>query len=508
MSINLLDMLKDQVTGSLAKGAAGFLGESESGITKALGSGIFPALLGSMIEKGGSDEGATGLLNALKDHDGGVLDNIGGLFGGGSDAVAGLMNGGSGILSMLLGNKVGGIVDMVSKMAGLKGSTASSLIKMAAPMLMGMVGRHVRKNGLGLSGLTDMLSGQKDHVSAAMPSGWDLSKLTGLAAGAAGLVTGAAGAVTGAAGNVVGAAGDVAGGAVDAGKKVIGGAADLAGKGVGAVGDVAGGAVDAGKKVIGGAADLAGKGVGAVGDVAEGAAKTGGSILKWLLPLFLVLMAAGYFFGFQTGCGAIDDTVNKANDLTENAAGAVGDVAGGAVDVVGDVAGGAVDIAGDVAGGAMDLAKGAFGAVNDVALKALDGVEWAAGSVGSQMMDFVKGGFKGEGRFKFNNLTFATGSAAIAGDSGVEVDNLAKILAAYPDAKINIEGYTDNTGDAAANVELSKARAEAVKARLGAAGVAGTRVSTQGFGADNPTASNDTPEGRAQNRRIEVTFMK
>ena len=64
MSINLLDMLKDQVTGSLAKGAAGFLGESESGITKALGSGIFPALLGSMIDKGGSEEGATGLLNA------------------------------------------------------------------------------------------------------------------------------------------------------------------------------------------------------------------------------------------------------------------------------------------------------------------------------------------------------------------------------------------------------------------------------------------------------------
>jgi len=325
-----------------------------------------------------------------------------------------------------------------------------------------MVGRYVRKNGLGVSGLMDMLSGQKDHVTAAAPSGWNPL------GSAAGLVTGAAGAVTGAAGDVVGA-----------GKKVVGGAAD------------------AGKKVVGGAANLAGKGVDAVGDVAGGAVKSGGSILRWLLPLFLALMAAAYFFGFQTGCGAIDSTVDKATDLTETAAGAVGDVAEGAVDV-----------AGDVAGGAMDLAKGAFGAVNDAALKALDGVEWAAGSIGGQMMDYVKGGFKGDGRFKFNNLTFASGSAAISGTSGSEVDNLAKVLAAYPDSKINIEGYTDNTGNADANVELSKARAEAVKARLIAAGVNAARLTTEGFGAANPTASNDTAEGRKENKPCLIHFKQ
>jgi outer membrane protein OmpA-like peptidoglycan-associated protein len=386
------------------------------------------------------------------------------------------MNGGSGILSMLMGNKVGGIVDMVAKLAGLKGSTSSSLLKMAAPMLMGMVGRYVRKNGLGVSGLMDMLSGQKEHVQAAAPSGWNPL------GAAAGLVTGAAGAVTGAAGDVVGA-----------GKNLVGGAADK-------VGDVAGGAMDAGKKVVGGAANLAGKGVDAVGDVAGGAVKSGGSILRWLLPVLLLLGATGFYI---TQCGG-----STGIDALDNAATKVSDTATSGVNAVGDVAEGAVDVAGDVAGGAMDLAKGAFGAVNDVALKALDGVEWAAGSVGSQMMDFVKGGFKGDGRFRFNNLTFASGSAAISGDSGVEVDNLAKILAAYPGAKLNIEGYTDNTGDAMKNVELSKARAESVKARLIASGVDAARLSTEGFGDANPTASNDTPEGRAENRRIEVTFMK
>ncbi len=462
MSINLLDMLKDQVTGSLAQGAAGFLGESESGITKALGEGIFPSLLGSMLNKGGTEEGATGLLNALKDHDGGVLDNIGGLFGGGSDAVAGLMNGGSGILSMLLGNQVGNIVDMVAKLAGLKGSTASSLLKMAAPMLMGMVGKHVRKNGLGVSGLMDLLSGQKEHVKAAAPSGWNPLDM----------LSGAVGSVTGAAGAVVGGAGDVVGAAADK------------------VGDAARGTVDAGKKVVSGAADLAGKGVNAAGDVAGGAVKTGGSILRWLLPIFLLLMGLAWFFGFKTGCNAVDSTVDKANDLTET------------------VVEGAGDVVGDVASGAMDMAKGAFGAVNEAAKAALDGVEWAAGSVGSQMMDFIDNGFEGDGRFTFNNLTFDSGSAAISGETGLEVDNLAKILMAYPDAKLNIEGYTDNTGDAAANVELSKARAEAVKARLAVAGIDGARITTVGYGADNPVADNATPEGRAKNRRIEVTLAK
>lgn len=465
MSINLLDMLKDQVTGSLAKGAAGFLGESESGITKALGEGIFPTLLGSLMNKGATEEGAAGLLNVLKDHDGGVLDNIGGLFGGGSDAVSGLMNSGGGILSMLLGNKMGGIVDMVAKMAGLKGSTSSSLLKMAAPYLLGMVGRYVRKNGVGVSGLMDMLKGQKEHVQAAGPSGWNPMDMLG----------GALGSVTGAAGSVVGAAGNVVGGAADK------------------VGDAAGRTVDAGKRVVGGAANLAGKGVDAVGDVGGAAVKTGGSILRWLLPVILLLGALGFYLtqcGGSTGIDALDSAATKVSDTATSGVNAVGDVAG------------------DVVDGAAELAGAAFGKIDEAAKATLDGVKWVTGSAGDQMMKFIDGGFKGDGIFRFNNLTFASGSAAIGGESGVEVDNLSKILAAYPGVNVVIEGYTDNTGDAGKNVELSMARAEAVKARLLAAGIDSSRISAKGYGADNPVADNGTAEGRAENRRIEVRIVK
>jgi len=79
---------------------------------------------------------------------------------------------------------------------------------------------------------------------------------------------------------------------------------------------------------------------------------------------------------------------------------------------------------------------------------------------------------------------------------------------AYPDMKISVDGYTDNTGDAGKNKILSEARANAVQARLIAAGISGDRISTRGMGAADPVADNGTAEGRSQNRRIEVTLVK
>ena len=146
--------------------------------------------------------------------------------------------------------------------------------------------------------------------------------------------------------------------------------------------------------------------------------------------------------------------------------------------------------------------------MDDAAKAALDKITFTANSAGSQMMDYINGGFKGDGKITFKNLTFESGSATISGTSASEVDNLASILKAYPNVKINVAGYTDSSGDAAKNKTLSEARAMSVKGRLMGQDIDGSRVSTQGFGEENPVASNDTPEGQAQNRRIEVTIAK
>jgi OmpA-OmpF porin, OOP family len=168
MSLNLLDLVKDQVTGALAKQASSFLGESESGVAKALG-GIMPTLLGGVAEKASKPEGASGLMDLIGGLDLDSLGDIAGLFGGGSEKVNGLMNSGGGILDMVLGNKTSGIVDLIAGMAGLKSGSTSSLLKMAAPFLLGMIGKQIKGKGLGA--LTDLLGGQKSAISNALPAG-------------------------------------------------------------------------------------------------------------------------------------------------------------------------------------------------------------------------------------------------------------------------------------------------------------------------------------------------
>jgi OOP family OmpA-OmpF porin len=477
MSINLLDMLKDQVTGSLAKQASGFLGESEENVTSGLGS-VFPALLGSVINKSSEPSGASGLMDMIGGLDMDMLGDIGGLFGGGSNSVNGLLNSGGGLIKSLLGDKVGGIVEMVSKVSGLKSGSSSSLLKMAAPFLIGLIGKQIK--GKGLSFLTDLLMGQKDNVKSALPSGMGgLLGFSDMAKNITGAVTGAAGSAVAGASDAVKGATDLAGSAVAGASDTVKGATDLAG--------------DTAKKTTAAATE---------------AASTGLAWLKWAAPVLLI--GALLFWGMNSGWfgGAAKDTLGDVKDGVSNVADKAGDGAGDA----GDMATGAVDVAGDAtnsaAGAVSDFAKSAFAKVDEVAKETLDEITFTANSAGSQMMDYINGGFKGEGKVTFRNLTFDSGSAKISGTSALEIDNLAAILHAYPHVKINVAGYTDSEGDEDKNKTLSKARAMSVKGRLIGKGVTGSRVSFQGFGEENPIASNDTPEGKAQNRRIEVTLAK
>jgi outer membrane protein OmpA-like peptidoglycan-associated protein len=82
-------------------------------------------------------------------------------------------------------------------------------------------------------------------------------------------------------------------------------------------------------------------------------------------------------------------------------------------------------------------------------------------------------------------------------------DQVSKRFGDYPELVLEINGYTDSVGSDATNMQLSLARAERVKDELVARGVAAQQVRAVGFGESNPIASNDTPEGRAQNRRVE-----
>jgi OmpA-OmpF porin, OOP family len=106
--------------------------------------------------------------------------------------------------------------------------------------------------------------------------------------------------------------------------------------------------------------------------------------------------------------------------------------------------------------------------------------------------------------FDFDRLLFDTGSATLQPASQDQLHNIAAILKAYPNVKLKIGGYTDNTGDSAANLKLSQDRADSVKAELITLGVASDRLDAQGYGQDHPVADNSTEDGRQKNRRISM----
>jgi outer membrane protein OmpA-like peptidoglycan-associated protein len=106
--------------------------------------------------------------------------------------------------------------------------------------------------------------------------------------------------------------------------------------------------------------------------------------------------------------------------------------------------------------------------------------------------------------FDFDRLLFNTGQATLQPASQEQLTNVAAILKAYPGVKIRLGGYTDNTGDPAANLQLSEQRANNVMAQLTQLGIDPSRMSAQGYGQESPVADNSTEEGRQQNRRISL----
>lgn len=107
----------------------------------------------------------------------------------------------------------------------------------------------------------------------------------------------------------------------------------------------------------------------------------------------------------------------------------------------------------------------------------------------------------------FDNLLFETGKDVILPSSYSSLDELAKVMINNPKANLYLEGHTDNVGDDHANMELSEARANAVKNYLTNKGISEWRIRTAWFGETKPKASNDTEEGRKLNRRVEMNLF-
>jgi len=208
--------------------------------------------------------------------------------------------------------------------------------------------------------------------------------------------------------------------------------------------------------------------------------------LKWLWSVVLVVLLSGALLWFANrNTPSVDNAVNTAATASPNAATQASNAASNAAGSLGAVVNASIP-------GGVDLTIPENGMEN----RLLAYLKQANATVSRETW------------FEFDRLNFDPGLANLQLSSQEQLENIARILRAYPNVYVQIGGYTDNEGDAATNLRLSQDRANAVLAHLIAFGIDPFRMDAKGYGQDHPVAGNSTQEGRARNRRIALRVTR
>ena len=370
---DLIDSLKALITPDVVTKASSVFGESEAAITKGFGAAL-PTVLGALASKANDRSFMSRLFDLIKEPaaDGSFLGNVTNLVGSGASSSP-VMSLGSRFLSMLFGSNTYSISNALSSFAGVKPSTGSSMLNIAGPLVLGLLGKTVRRSGLDSSGLASMLLEQKNSILGLVPN--SLSNL--LSSGAQ--------------------------------------------------------AVEDAYRT------------------AETAVRAA-SPWRWLLPVLLGLLALWGLFSLlgRRPVTTVTDYVSRALP------------------------------------GGIQLRFPRTG----IEGKLLAFIEDAGQSVNNETW------------FNFDRLLFETDSAVLRPESREQLQNIAEILKAYPNVHVKVGGYTDSSGDPAANLRLSQDRANSVRQELIGLGIAADRITAEGYGQEHAVADNATEAGRAQNRRV------
>jgi OmpA-OmpF porin, OOP family len=171
MAVNLVELAKGYLTPDIVQKAATFVGESESVTQKAM-NGIVPTLIAALANQASTSGGAEKLSRMLDTgkYDGSALNKLGSLFSGGETTQKAITEG-KDVLSSLLGNKTEGLVDQIARYADVRAGSASSLLALAVPLIMNLLGRQRATIGQSPAALASLLGEQKSFLAGLLPTG-------------------------------------------------------------------------------------------------------------------------------------------------------------------------------------------------------------------------------------------------------------------------------------------------------------------------------------------------
>ena len=459
MSINLLSMATQALGGDFAQRVGQLMGETEGSAQSALG-GMLPAILGMVAQKGGTADGAAGILSMLTGPhvNGSWLDNIGAIMTPGSAQAGPVAQAGTAILGSLFGDKLGGLVGTVASMSGLKSGNVSGLLQMVAPLVMSVLAKHVSGNKMDAGGLQSLLQGQQSSLGAAIDP-----RLGGVL-DLGGLISSVMGSGAGKVADAVAAASGALGGAAGAASAALGGGIGKAAGAAGALGSAATHAAGGPATAVGGAATAAGSAATAAAGAAVGMTKVGGGGLMRWLPW--VIGAVILLWLFKSCMG-------PAQKVAEAPAAAPAPAA--------------VPATPPASPKPVEAAKPAEPAKAAEAPTAKPAASSSAAL--ASMPPLVK-------------VYFASGQSSPSAEALGTLKPIVDYAKADPAAKLRLSGFHDKTGSPAANQELAKNRAKGIAAQLVAAGIAESRLvfdspaETVGGGSDREA------------RRVEVSIAK
>lgn len=510
MSNNLLESLKEHLSGDVVSNLATLIGESPKKIESALHTAL-PLLFAELVNQSPDAKSIGKLFNLLVkgNHDGGVLSNLGALSRGGEDTTQLVSEGGK-LLASLFGNKAPSIADQVANASGISKDSSTSLLGFVMPLVLGLVGRNLKiENSENADGLASLLSGQSDYLNSSVPA--DLTDLSAgepleiavrkmdenIAETSTGTSTSVSNVTSDFDTDIISVKGE------DAAKKTLSPAKNMA-EDIGESASQFGShIIEEGKEFAHSAADA----------FEEGA---GGS--RNFLPWVLMAAALALVWGLLKSCGVPSETTPEPTipSTTAPEATAPTTTPPPAEPIVAAPPAQPIPPAPSTPEPAKVEAPSVDKTVdkaNDLFEKTLStgyAIKATKDGIENKLIGFIESNeaINKDLWHTIDRITFDTNKATIKAESNAQINDISEILKAYPKVKIKLAGYADSTGKTKANQKLSNNRANAVKEAFVAKGIKADRIETEGYGSEHPVANNDTEEGRQKNRRIDVLTTK